>query len=58
VFAFSPPDVGVLEVVEVVAVEALELELELDSLDPQPAANASAAQAIMMVGRPLLMASS
>ncbi len=60
-FAFSPPDVAVLEVagvLDVVAVDALELELELDSLEPQPAANSSAAQAIMVVGRPLLMAPS
>ncbi len=55
VFAFSPPDVEVLEVVDVLAVEALELELELDSLDPQPTANSSAEQAIATAGRPLLI---
>jgi hypothetical protein len=47
----------VLEVLEVVAVDALELESEpeLDSLEPQPTANASAAQAITTVGSALLM---
>jgi hypothetical protein len=49
VFAFSPPDDGVL--VEVVGV--IELELELD--DPQPTANRSAEQPITTTGRPLLI---
>jgi hypothetical protein len=59
VFAFKPPDVGVLAVFAVVAVLEVEavdgLEPEPDSLDPQPAASSSAEQAIMTAGRALLI---
>jgi hypothetical protein len=48
VVGFSPPEGDVLEVV--VAVLVL-----LDPLDPQPAANTSAEQAITTTGRPLLI---
>jgi len=50
VFAFSPPEDDVLDVVAVV-------ELELEPLDPQPAASSSAAQAIATAGsgKPLLI---
>jgi hypothetical protein len=49
VAGFSPPEGDVLEVVVAVLV------LLLDSLDPQPAANTSAEQAITTTGRPLLI---
>jgi hypothetical protein len=48
VSAFNPPEVDVLDVVAVVA-------LEPEPLDPQPAASSSAEQAIAMAGRPLLI---
>jgi len=48
VFAFSPPEDGVLDVAAVV-------ELELELLDPQPAASRSAKQAIATAGTPLLI---
>jgi hypothetical protein len=50
VVVFNPPDVAVLEVVAVDAVE-----VELDPPDPQPAAYTSAQQAIVAAVRPLLI---
>jgi hypothetical protein len=51
VFAFRPPEDALEDVVGAAVVPELELEL----LDPQPAANASAEQAITAAGRPLLI---
>jgi hypothetical protein len=51
VVGFKPPDEAALD--DVVA-GVVVLELELESLDPQPAANVSA-EAITTAGKPLLI---